>query len=134
MESPNIPCLKLSIDGHGHIYEMVTWRSGSTQTWRLLRMNVFHFIVLSFAVYRLTVLVSRDACPFKVCAKLRTIDRLKVLKCPFCSSIWVSAVVNVAYYYACSRSETVILLGLIFAMSAITIILDRCFTSDYLAN
>jgi hypothetical protein len=97
-------------------------------------MSVFHFIILSFCVYRITVLIARDACPFHVCAKLREIDRLKVLKCPFCSSLWVSAFVNLAYYYFGLKSEFVVLIAIIFAMSAITIILDRCFTVDYIAK
>jgi len=97
-------------------------------------MTIFHFIILSLCVYRITILVSRDACPFHICSKLRKIDKLKVLKCPFCSSLWVSAIVNLAYYYACVKSEVLVLVALIFAMSAITICLDRIFTSDYLAN
>lgn len=97
-------------------------------------MTIFHFIILSLAVYRLTVLVSRDGGPFKVFVKLRTIDRLKVLKCPYCSSVWISAVVNVAYYYSCEQSPIPVLLGLIFAMSAISICLDRIFTADHLVK
>lgn len=95
-------------------------------------MTIFPFIVLSLAVYRLTVLVSRDAGPFNVFVRLR--DKSKLAKCPYCSSVWISAVVNVAYYYSCEQSPIPVLLGLIFAMSAITIILDRCFSADYLVK
>ena len=97
-------------------------------------MTIFHFIILSLAVYRLTVLISRDSCPFKVCAKLRAYDRLKVLKCPYCSSVWISAVVNIIYYQTCFASPITVLVALIFAMSAIAIMCDRIFTSDHLAN
>ncbi len=95
-------------------------------------MSVFPFIILSLAVYRLTVLISRDGGPWNICVKLR--EKSKLAKCPYCSSIWISAVVNVAYYYSCEQSPFPVLLGLIFAMSAITIILDRCFTEGYLVK
>lgn len=97
-------------------------------------MKVFDFIVLSIATYRLTVLVTRDACPFHVCSKLREIDRLKVLKCPFCSSVWLSALLNTIYYFTCAKTDGVVFACLIFAMSGIAVMLDRIFTADYVAK
>ncbi len=108
--------------------------AASAARWRVLRVSVFPFIILSLAVYRLTVLISRDGGPFNVFMELRKIDSLSVLRCPYCSSIWISAFVNVGYYYSCEQSPIPVLLGLIFAMSAITIILDRCFSADYLVK
>ncbi len=92
-------------------------------------MTVFQFIILSLAVYRLTVLIARDVGPFNLCFRLR--QRFRVFKCPFCIGIWVSAAVNLTFYLACVRSELVVLLALIFAMSAIAIMLDRTFSADY---
>ncbi len=98
----------------------------------MLRVTIFHFIILSLAVYRITVLISRDAGPWNVFTRLRI--KSKLAKCPYCSSVWVSAFVNVAYYYSCEQSPIPVLLGLIFAMSAISIAMDRVFTADHIVK
>lgn len=94
-------------------------------------VNVFTFIVASLACYRATVLIARDACPWRICARLRAIDRFsKLLKCPLCVSIWCAVVIEAAFYLSGVRDIPAKVACLILAMSAISIALDRTFTAD----
>lgn len=97
-------------------------------------MSPFLFIVGALACYRLTVLVSRDKGPFGIFAKLRSLDKgTSVLKCPYCSSVWLAGFVCLVLHYFAGVIDT----GgawfcILFAFSAISICLDRVFTSDHL--
>lgn len=95
-------------------------------------MTVFHFIILSLAVYRMTVLIVRDVGPWRIFSKLRCVARWsKLLTCVFCTSIWVSGLVNALYYFACETSPLIVVAMSVFAMSGIAIILDKTWTADY---
>jgi hypothetical protein len=84
------------------------------------------------AVYRLTVLIVRDLGPYRIFARLRSIDRCsKLLKCVFCTSLWLSAGVNLLYYFTLEQSPKVMVAMSVLAMSGIAIMLDRTFTADY---
>lgn len=96
-------------------------------------MSVFYFIVGCLATYRLTVLIARDAGPFQVFKRLRSLDKgTKMLRCPFCVSIWVGSFVALGFYLFGNVHET--RAGWFFistAFSAVAICLDRVFTADY---
>lgn len=94
-------------------------------------MSVFVFIIASLACYRLTVMVSRDAGPFDIFHNAR--KRFpKWLGCPFCFSVTAAAIIQTGIYLIDGTSDPIFLSACIgLAMSAISIILDRIFTSDY---
>ena len=99
-------------------------------------MTVFQFIIGALATFRLTVLVSRDAGPFHVFSKLRSLDKgTSVLKCPYCSSVWLAGFICLLFYFfggvMCNLAEWCCIL---FSFSAISIGLDRILTSDHLAK
>jgi hypothetical protein len=97
-------------------------------------MNItwIEFWISALACYRLTILISRCLGPWGIFKKLRSIDRCsKLLKCPFCVSMYVGALTCVGLYFAgyVMPLPTWIILSLAF--SAITIMADRTFTSDH---
>lgn len=98
-------------------------------------MTALQFIIGGLATYRLTVLIARDAGPYRIFAKLRENDRYsKLLKCPFCTSVWAGALVYLIQVL--SGIDTELVLGLLFVLSysAIAIALDRVFSADHLAK
>lgn len=101
----------------------------------MLPMTVFEFVVAALACFRVTVLISRDAGPYRIFAKLRKNDRYsKLLRCPYCVSMWIAAFI-VAGFWACgTRLNPVMTACMVFALSGIAIILDRSFSSDHLAE
>jgi hypothetical protein len=93
-------------------------------------MTVFQFILSALACYRLTVLVTRDAGPFRMFARIRGLSP-KWLGCPFCFSITAAFLIAVGFFFAGNRDSWVITACQILAMSAVTIMLDRVFTADH---
>lgn len=93
-------------------------------------MKPFIFILASLAVYRLTVLVTRDAGPFDFLKKLRKLAP-KWLGCPFCFSVTAAALIDSALYLTGYRDPWAIMACRTLAMSAIAIALDRVFTADH---
>lgn len=98
-------------------------------------MTPFQFVLACLACYRLTVLIARDAGPWNVFGRLRKMTRLsKLLSCPFCVSVWVATVIEAAFYFCVQKDSLVVSDLIVLGMSAITIILDRMFTSDHMAK
>lgn len=96
-------------------------------------MSVFQFILASLACYRLTVLITRDAGPLSVFANMRKLPG-KFMSCPYCVSVWAAAVIESAFLFCGVIDSPVVIACIIFAMSGITIALDRIFTADYRAQ
>lgn len=95
----------------------------------------FVFILGCLASYRLSVLVVRDAGPWGVFARLRKVTRLsKLLSCIFCVSVWVGAAVEAALYLSGIRDIPVVAGCIALSFSAVTIALDRVFSSDVVQN
>lgn len=98
-------------------------------------MTALQFIVGALATYRLTVLIARDAGPWRIFAKLRENDRYsKLLKCPFCVSVWAGAIVYLVQYFALIDTELMVSVLVVLSYSAISIAADRVFTADHLAK
>lgn len=97
-------------------------------------MTFFHWFIGALACYRLTVLIARDAGPWRIFSRLRENDRYsKLLKCPYCVSVWCGALVATFQFY-CGIETGMILLLIVFSYSAIAICADRIFTSDHQAK
>lgn len=95
-----------------------------------MKLDFLTWFISALACYRLTVLIARDKGPFGLCKKLRESGG-EVFKCPFCISVWiglfVSALLDVSGYI----SSVVMLLLVALSFSAVSIVIDRTFTSDY---
>lgn len=98
-------------------------------------MTVFQFILAALACYRLTVLFSRDAGPFKVFTKLRTLKHGigPLFGCPFCVSIHLGLAIVIAFNLSGVKDSFVVSAAIVLALSAVSIILDRTWTSDHQA-
>lgn len=95
-------------------------------------MTPFLFIICSLACYRATVLIARDAGPWRIFARLRQQDRYsKLLKCPYCVSVWVAIFIQTAVYLSGVNDSFVVCVLLVLSYSAIAIALDRVFTADH---
>jgi len=65
------------------------------------------FVVLSFVVFAITVLIKDTAGPFDIFSKMRNwlegsdehpnIFFMNLLSCPWCMATWISLVVNIIY-------------------------------------
>lgn len=109
------------------------WDSAETCAGMLRRKEVvtpFVFLIACLATYRLTVLVARDRGPFDCFAKLRKLAP-KWLGCPFCFSITAAALIDMALYLNGYRDNPAMVFCTVLALSAVAIILDRCFTVDH---
>lgn len=93
-------------------------------------MTVFQFILAGLCCYRLTVLIARDRGPWKMFERLRMLQP-KWLGCPFCVSVTIAAVIEAAFWCSGVRDSYVVAACIVFALSAVAIILDRCFTADH---
>lgn len=94
-------------------------------------MTVFQFVLGSLCCYRLVLLLTRDIGPFGSMRSLRKLNP-KLLGCPYCSSIWIAAGLEAGFYFCGHRSDAVIMVCEVFAMSAVAVILHRTFSADYL--
>lgn len=95
-------------------------------------MTATLFVIGALATYRITVLFVRDAGPFDVFKRLRKVARCsKLLSCPFCVSMWVAALIETGYILSGIRDSAVVMVCTVFAFSAIAIICDRTWTSDF---
>lgn len=91
-------------------------------------MTIFQFVLASLACYRLTVLLSRDS----IAKPLRAIPVVgPVIGCHFCISMWLAGLIEIAFFFSGVRDTFVVSAYIVLAMSAITIALDRVFTSDH---
>jgi hypothetical protein len=95
-------------------------------------MTIFQFFLASLATYRFTVLIARDGCPLDVCKRIRKLAP-KWLGCPFCFSVTAAALIEAGFYMSGVRDSFIVSACIVLAMSAISIMLDRLFTSDHLA-
>ena len=98
--------------------------------WRPDFMTGFQFIIATLACYRVTVLLTRDIGPFKILKKFRSIEP-KFLGCPFCMSMYVAGGIEAAFFFSGVRDSAIVIACIVLSMSAITIALDRAFTSDH---
>lgn len=99
---------------------------------RKMKLNFLTFFIASLACYRVTVLITRCLGPWEIFAKLRAIDRCsKLLTCPKCVSIYAGASAAFGLWLAGYVEPWPNWIMLSLAFSAVTIILDRCFTFDY---
>lgn len=98
-------------------------------------MTAFQFILAALACYRLTVLFSRDAGPFKIFSKLRTLKHGigPLFGCPFCVSIHLGLAIVISFNLSGVKDSFVVSACVVLALSAISIALDRVFTSDHQA-
>lgn len=96
-------------------------------------MTAFQFILAALACYRLTVLFSRDAGPFKIFTKLRALKHGigPLFGCPYCISLWVAAAIETGFFFSGVRDLPIVMLSIVLALSAISIMSDRVFTSDH---
>lgn len=93
-------------------------------------MTVFQFILAALACYRLTVLIARDRGPWKMFERLRMLSP-KWLGCPFCVSVSIAMAIEAGFYFSGFRDSYVVIACIVMAISAVAIILDRCFTIDH---
>jgi len=95
-------------------------------------MSVFEFILGSLACYRVTVLFARDEGPFKVFKKLRGAPYIGLMTgCPFCVSIWLGVGLETAFYFSGVHDSVVVSACIALGFSAMSIILDKCFSADH---
>lgn len=95
-------------------------------------VTIFQFCLASLATYRLVVLFARDAGPFGLFKKLRALKGIgPMVGCPYCISIWLSANIEAAFFVSGVRDILVVSIAIVFALSAVSLILDRTFTSDF---
>lgn len=95
-------------------------------------MTVFQFILASLCCFRLTVLIVRDVGPWRMFARLRSVAHFtKLLTCVFCTSLWVAAGIETAFLLSRVHDKPVVIVCIVFAMSGITVILDRTWTVDH---
>lgn len=93
-------------------------------------MTPFQFILASLCCYRLTVLFSRD----EVTKPLRKLPYVgHVIGCPFCVAIWLAAGIELAFIFSGVTDLFVVEAAIVFALAAVSLILDRCFSSDHQA-
>jgi hypothetical protein len=89
------------------------------------------FWIGALACYRVTVLITRCVGPYGLFKKLRSIDRCsKLLKCPFCVSVYVGAITAVGLWLAGYFEPWPMWIMIALAFSSVTIALDRTFTAD----
>jgi hypothetical protein len=99
---------------------------------RTMKLDWITFWVAALACYRVTVLISRCFGPWGIFKKLRSIDRCsKLLKCPFCVSIYIGSFTAFALWLSGYEMPVAMWFILSFALSGITIALDRTFTADH---
>jgi hypothetical protein len=97
-----------------------------------MKIDWITFWVSALACYRLTVLITRDAGPWQIFKRLRGIDRCsKLLKCPFCVSVYMGAAVCGALAISGYNLPIAMWFCLSLAFSAVSIALDRTFSADY---
>lgn len=98
-------------------------------------MTIWQFALASLACYRLTVLFSRDAGPFKVFSKLRALKGGvgPLFGCPYCISIHLALAIVIAFNLSGVKDSFVVSACIVLALSAVSIALDRIFTSDHQA-
>lgn len=103
-------------------------------------MDTLHIIILGFAVWRGTSLLSSERGPFDMFEKLRTAcgvhytkdnhgyespqsDRQlgKLISCPYCISVWLGAIASVLYI---TFGIVAVWLALPLALSALALLLN----------
>lgn len=91
-------------------------------------MTVFQFCIAALACYRITVLLSRD----EICKPLRKLPYIgHIIGCPFCAAIWVAIGIEAAFVFSGVRDILVVEACIVFALAAVTLCLDRVFSSDH---
>lgn len=87
------------------------------------------FWVGALATYRITIIFTRD----KIGRPLRSIPKLgSFFKCTYCVSVWIGFLVTFILSLAGLYAGPYVSILLSMAFSAITIMADRFFTSDYI--
>lgn len=92
-------------------------------------MTFWQWTLAALCCYRMSVIVSRDRGPFRIFSRLRAVPKLKeFLSCTFCTSIWIAIGIEAAFYLSGVKDIPVVVIAIVFSLSAIAIILDRTFT------
>lgn len=100
-----------------------------------MKIDFLTWFFSGFACYRMTVLIARDLGPFGVFKWLRSNKRLGGLaSCPYCVSVYTGSLVSLGLWFSGILMPVVMWVILALSFSAISIILDRCFSSDYVAK
>ena len=117
---------------------MDTGSSGNATTRMLVlrqEMNWIYFWIGALATYRITVFICRDKGPFGIFSAIR---RIKILaewaKCPFCVSPYVAAFVCVLFFLSGVHESAALWICIALSWSAVTIAIDRTFSSDVVMN
>ncbi len=77
-------------------------------------------------------MITRDLGPFGIFKRLRSISPCsKLLSCPFCTSIWLGALICVGLFFAGYSETWPVWIMLSLGLSGFTVILDRTWTADY---
>jgi len=100
-------------------------------------MNIFTFVILSLATWRVSKLLTGEAGPFNVFLRIRKLAGIvyidddpfqipdtffaQLLSCVWCLSIWVGALWFLAWYLVPKETE---LIAIPFALSAVAILFE----------
>ena len=100
-------------------------------------MNIFTFVILSLATWRVSKLLTGEAGPFNVFLKIRKASGIvhldytpyqipdtffaQLLSCVWCTSVWVGTLWFVAWYLAPKETE---LIAIPLALSAVAILFE----------
>jgi len=103
--------------------------SGASGMLRKMKLDFLTWFICALTCYRLTVLVSRDIGPFGVFHNLR--KHSKLLKCPYCMSVYTGAFVSLGLFIDGISMTIPMWFILSLSFSAVSIVLDRCFSADY---
>lgn len=97
-----------------------------------MNFSFLEWLIGCMATYRIVVLVVRDAGPFQIMKRLRSIDHCsKLLKCPYCVGIWAGIIIALAFYVGGVNEPLVLWPCISLSFSAFSVMADRTWTSDY---
>src|ERR1700758_918664 len=96
------------------------------------KMNWLIFWVSALATYRVTIMFSRELGPFSIFKRLRSLPLCgKLLTCAYCTSVYVASLICVLLWVSGVELSIPMWIILALAFSAVTVIADRTFTSDF---
>ncbi len=96
-----------------------------------MKLDFLTFFISALACYRITVLISRDL----ISKPIRSIPYIgKVAKCPYCTSVYMGSLTCGALWISGFVMPFAMWCILSMAFAGATIVLDRCFSADYVGN
>lgn len=100
-----------------------------------MKLEWLQFWIAGLAAYRITVLIARDLGPFGIFKWLRARKRLGGLaSCPYCVSVYTGCFTAISLWGSDVVMPIPLWILLALALSSVAIILDRTFSSDYVAK